>query len=95
MLFFCIMIDDIIDKELQFYTFDDFFKNRERIKQKYKTLNTKEVQIYKMYVYSNILELEKVKDYIWEWLNENGEEPYPMIFVEHRSRQRRKQRNRR
>jgi len=63
------MDDDIIIKELQFYGFMDFFKNRQRIKDKYQTLTTKEKRIYKMYVYSTCFETEFAKDLIWEFLN--------------------------
>lgn len=63
------MDDDIIDRDLQFYTFIEFFKNKSKIKQKYNTLTTKEKRIYKMYVYSICWETEYAKDLIWEFLN--------------------------
>lgn len=63
-------MDDIIDVDLQFYSFIDFFKKKEKIKEKYKTLEDKrEIRIYKMYVYSTCFETENTKDIIWEYLN--------------------------
>lgn len=63
-------MDDIINIDLQFYSFIDFFKKKEKIKEKYKTLEDKrEIRIYKMYVYSICFETENTKDIIWEYLN--------------------------
>ena len=86
------MIDDIIDKDLQFYSFIDFFKKKDKIKEKYKTLSIRDVQIYKMYVYSLCFETEHIKDIMWEWLNDNEEQINSMIFIEYRARQRRNRR---
>ena len=52
------MDDDIIEKELQFYGFIDFFKNKDSIKARYEELTTNERRIYKMYVYSTCFETE-------------------------------------
>lgn len=63
------MDDDIIDKDIQFYGFKDFFENRDYIKKRYDLLPIKEKRIYKMYVYSTCFETEFAKDLIWEYLN--------------------------
>lgn len=63
------MDDDIIEPELQFYSFNDFFKKKDIIKRKYNTLTTKEIRIYKMYVYATCFETEHTKDVMWNYLN--------------------------
>ena len=92
MLFFWYlnMDDDIIKKELQFYGFMDFFRNKDNIKSKYELLTTKEKRIYKMYVYSTCFETEFAKDLIWEFLNCNDKEYYTDlgIFREYGKRRR-------
>ena len=63
-------MNELIDKELQFYSFIDFYKKKEIIKEKYQLLeDKKEIRIYKMYVYSTCFETENTKDLIWEYLN--------------------------
>ena len=59
----------MIKKELLFYSFLDFCENKIRIKCAYDNLTTKEIILYKMYVYSIPFEMEDVKDTIWEFLN--------------------------
>ena len=83
------MNNDIIDKDLQFYTFNDFFKKKEKIKEKYQTLGIRDIKIYKLYVYSLCWENEHTKDIIWEYLN-NDEKSLSIICIEYRNRQRRK-----
>lgn len=63
------MDNDIIEPELQFYSFNDFFKKKKIIKEKYDTLTTKEIRIYKMYVYATCFETEHTKDIMWNYLN--------------------------
>lgn len=63
------MDDDIVEKDLQFYGFKDFFLNKEYIKKRYEMLTTNQKRIYKMYVYSTCFETEYAKDLIWEFLN--------------------------
>ncbi len=88
------MIDDIIDKDLQFYSFIDFFEKKDKIKAKYKTLkNMKEIRIYKMYVYSMCFETENTKDMIWEFLNSDEDYINMSIFKEYGIRMRRNKRN--
>lgn len=86
------MDDDIIEKELQFYGFIDFFKNKDSIKARYEELTTNERRIYKMYVYSTCFETEFAKDLIWEFLNCTDKEHYIDlgIFKEYGRRMRRK-----
>ena len=64
------MDDDIVEKDIQFYSFKDFFENKDYIKKRYELLSTKERRLYKLYVYSTCFETEYAKDLIWEFLNE-------------------------
>lgn len=85
------MDDDLIEKDIQFYGFKDFFENKEYIKKRYDLLSLTERRIYKMYVYSTSFETEFAKDLIWEFLN-NTESNYLDlgIFKEYAKRMRRK-----
>lgn len=60
----------MINKDLQFLSFLDFCKNKERIKIAYETLTIEEIYLYKMYVYSIPFESEDIKDTMWEYLND-------------------------
>ena len=81
--------DDIIKRELQFYSFNDFFYKRHIIKQEYKKLNTRDRRIFKMYVYSICFEDEYHKDLIWEYLN-SAEYTDLRIYKEIRKEKRKK-----
>lgn len=60
----------MFDETMGFTTYNDFFKRRSYIKEKYQNLDTNGRSIYKMYLYSQ-RELSTTKvDLIWEFLNE-------------------------
>ena len=61
--------DDIIKKNMMFYSFNDFFFKKNEIKEEYNLLSLREKRIYKLYVYSMSFENEFAKDLIWEFLN--------------------------
>lgn len=85
------MDDDIVEKDIQFYSFKDFFENKDYIKKRYELLSTKERRIYKMYVYSTCFETEFAKDLIWEFLNNPDSNYVDLgIFKEYGKRIRRK-----
>lgn len=86
-------MNELIDKELQFYGFTDFFQKKERIKEKYKTLTLREIQTYKMFVYAICFETENTKDIIWEYLNSTDKFTDLKIYQEYGIRERRNKRN--
>lgn len=69
----------MIKKELLFYSFLDFCKNKERIKIAYNRLTAEEIQLYKMYVYSIPFELEDIKDTMWEYLNDDEKSLFELM----------------
>ena len=75
----------MIKKEMQFYSFNDFFKDARIIKAEYEKLSIQEKRLYKMYVYSICFEKEYVKDMIWEYLND-FEYAYSDMCAERRKR---------
>lgn len=60
------------DKRLEYYSLLDFYPRRKIIKKIYDSLSLDEKRIFKMYVYSLPFEEDKIKDIIWEYLNEWG-----------------------
>ncbi len=69
----------------RFYSLLDFYPNKERIKEEYVKLTTKEKILYKKEVYSLCFEREYVKDLIWEYLN-NWEESYVNLVKEYNNK---------
>ena len=59
---------EFIERELKFYTFEDFVINAKAIKRLYAMLNHK--IFYKWYVYSHNLSVRR-KNKIWEYLNDD------------------------
>jgi hypothetical protein len=59
----------MIKKEMRFYSFIEFCKEKERYKELYDELSVDEKYEYKMYVYSLCFETEDIKDLMWEYLN--------------------------
>lgn len=60
----------MVNPDMMFYNFHEFYENAERIRKEYATLSVEKKSIYKMYVYSNRLLKEFLADKIWEYLNE-------------------------
>lgn len=60
----------MFDESMGFLTYNDFFKRRKNIKNKYKQMKCEEQRIYKMYLYSQREMSTKKVDLIWEYLNE-------------------------
>ena len=59
---------DFIRKEMQFYSKEDFLRERVGIKILYMSSNSLEQQLYKWYVYSRCLSYSQ-KCTIWDYLN--------------------------
>ena len=76
------MDDDIIDVNLQFNSFTDFYQRKDIIKKQYKKLSYKEKRIYKFYVYSTCFAKEDRKDIMWEFLNAD-DHVYMKIYEEY------------
>lgn len=60
----------MVDPDMMFLNFLDFYKNAEYIKMRYTNLSVDKKRIYKMYVYSNRILKDYLADKIWEYLNE-------------------------
>ena len=60
----------MIYDDMRFYTFNEFYSMRKRIKSHYERLSLEEKYIYKMYFYCNRLIKEWLLDKMWEYLNE-------------------------
>ena len=70
----------MFDETMEFSTYNDFFKRRDRIKHKYNSMNDTKKRIYKMYLYSQ-REMSTTKvDLIWEFLNEPDTSVYCPSF---------------
>ena len=63
---------DFIKRELCFYTYKDFLANALFIKEKFKESTKYEKQLYKLYVYANVHINLRMKNLIWEFLNNYG-----------------------
>lgn len=72
------MDKEIFDERLLYYGLDDFVCNRKLIRKVFKEKSIKEQYIYKLYVYSRPFIKETWKDYIWDFLQGDIEEP---IFI--------------
>ena len=60
----------MFDNDLGFSTYNDFFKRREKIKKKFKSMGDKERKIYRMYLYAQREFSTNQVDLKWEYLNE-------------------------
>ena len=65
--------DDIVDKDMQFMGFNEFYEKRFFLKNKYEKLSPQRKRIYKLYVYSTCFETEYARDLMWEYLNSADE----------------------
>ena len=59
----------MINENVKFVNFSDFYKNRYIIRGFYTNMSTNEKIIYKYYVYSRRYLRERICDIIWEFLN--------------------------
>lgn len=64
------MLSEVIDQDMLFYTFDDFVKIREHVKNKLKTKERKDILIYRMYVGARPWIRDYYKGLIWDYLND-------------------------
>lgn len=66
----------MIQDEMRFIGFKDFYKRSRKIKSMYDRLSLEEKWTYKYYVYSNALVSQNRLDLIWEYLNEPENSEY-------------------
>lgn len=66
----------MIQGELRFIGFKDFYKRSRKIKKIYDSLSLEDKWTYKYYVYSNALVSQNRLDLIWEYLNEPENSEY-------------------
>lgn len=66
----------MIKEDMQFIGIKDFYVKSKQIREKYKKLNLSEKWRYKYYVYSRPLIIDKCKDVIWRYLNEEKTSPF-------------------
>lgn len=66
----------MIQDEMRFIGFRDFYKRSRKIKSMYDRLSLEEKWTYKYYVYSNALVSQNRLDLIWEYLNEPENSEY-------------------
>lgn len=66
----------MFDDSMGFSTYNDFYKRRLAIKDKYTKLSCQGKQIYKMYLYSQREMSTQKVDLIWEYLNESDTSVY-------------------
>ena len=66
----------MIQDEMRFIGFKDFYKRSRKIKSMYDKLPLEEKWTYKYYVYSNALVSQNRLDLIWEYLNEPENSEY-------------------
>ena len=59
----------MIEDNLKFVTFQDFYDRHEYILERYEELSNEKKQIYKWYVYAKRNLDERTCDLIWEYLN--------------------------
>jgi hypothetical protein len=64
------MLDGIIDNDMTFYTFDDFVKMRNYIKDKMHTKEFSYLVVYRMYVESRPWIKDFYRGCIWDFLND-------------------------
>ena len=61
---------EFIHKQMRYYTFDDFYVDRKCIKKMYKNLTNNGRKFYMWYVYANTHMSLKVKNAVWDYLND-------------------------
>lgn len=66
----------MIQDEMRFIGFKDFYKRSRKTKSMYDKLSLEEKWTYKYYVYSNALISQNRLDLIWEYLNEPENSEY-------------------
>lgn len=61
---------EFIENYMKFYSFKDFYENKERLRKIYLAKDIRTKKLYKWYVYSSLMSY-RLKCAIWDYLNEN------------------------
>ena len=64
------MLDGIIDRDMTFYTFDDFIRIRKHIKTRMQDKDYNYLAVYRMYVESRPWIKDFYRGCIWDFLND-------------------------
>lgn len=64
------VLSDIIDKDIMFYTFDDFMRIKVRAKARLERMGRRDFLTYFLYVYSRGWIDMYYKNLIWDYLND-------------------------
>ena len=73
---------DFIQNEMQFYSFQDFYKNALAIKRLFNTMERHGKKLYQWYLYASLSVNYNQKNLIWDYLN--GFADYTEIAREYR-----------
>lgn len=60
----------LIENEMDFYSYEDFYVNAAALKKMYDTIDIRTKKLYKWYVYSREINYN-LKNRIWDYLNNN------------------------
>lgn len=61
---------EFIHKQMRYYTYDDFYVDRKVIKKLFNNLNKNGKRFYMWYVYANTHMSLKMKNAVWDYLND-------------------------
>ena len=64
------MLNNVIDRDMMFYTFDDFIRIRKFIKEKLRNKDRDYIYIYRMYVGARPWVKDFYRGLIWDYLND-------------------------
>lgn len=64
------MLYEVIDRDMAFYTFNDFIRIRKHIKERLLDKNREYIMIYRMYVESRPWIKDFYRGCIWDYLND-------------------------
>ena len=67
---------EFINKNMRYITYNDFVKNHDKIKKRFKEMTRYGRLFFKWYVYANIHTNEYLKNIIWEYLNSDEPQAY-------------------
>lgn len=67
---------EFINKNMRYITYNDFVKNHDKIKKRFKEMTRYGRLFFKWYVYANIHMNEYLKNIIWEYLNSDEPQAY-------------------
>lgn len=62
------MVDELLGRDMLYYTFDDFMRKRYYIKEKLETKDNKYITIYRMYVEARPWMKEYQRGFVWDFL---------------------------